>query len=119
MKVRFVLDENLPPRIEDALRSLDADIDVIRVGDPGAPAWGTPDPDILTYLESSRRALVTGNRRSMPRHLAEHMAAGRHHAGIAWVRRKTRFADLVDVLYLIWAADEAEQWTDRTDWLPY
>jgi predicted nuclease of predicted toxin-antitoxin system len=83
MKIRFLLDENLPPRIEDVLRDLDAQIDVIRVGDPGTPTLGTLDPDILTYLESSQRVLVTGNRRSIPKHLAAHMAAGRHHFGIA------------------------------------
>ena len=119
MKIRFLLDENLPPRIEGALRDLDAQIDVIRVGDPGTPTLGTLDPDILTYLESSQRVLVTGNRRSIPKHLAAHMAAGRHHFGIAWVRRGTRFSDLVDAIYLVWAAAEAEEWADRTDWLPY
>jgi len=65
MKIRFLLDENLPPRIEGALRDLDAQIDVIRVGDPGTPTLGTLDPDILTYLESSQRVLVTGNHRSI------------------------------------------------------
>ncbi len=119
MKIRFLLDENLPPRIEDALHKLDVQVDVKRVGDPGAPVLGTRDPDLLTYLESSQRVLVTGNRRSFPKHLAAHMAAGRHHFGIAWVRRGTRFSDLVDALYLVWVASEAEEWVDRADWLPY
>jgi hypothetical protein len=35
------------------------------------------------------------------------------------VRRGARFSDLVDAIYLVWAAAEAEEWADRTDWLPY
>jgi hypothetical protein len=36
MKVRFLLDENLSPRLKAALLRLNPAIDVVRVGDPGA-----------------------------------------------------------------------------------
>jgi len=66
MKVRFLLDENLPPRLKAALLRLNPAIDVVRVGDPGAPQSGTPDPDVLRYLELSQQILITLNRKSMP-----------------------------------------------------
>jgi hypothetical protein len=37
MKVRFLLDENLSPKLRAALKRLDSQIDAIRVGDAGAP----------------------------------------------------------------------------------
>jgi len=42
MKVRFLLDENLSPRLKVALLRLNPVIDVVRVGEPGAPQLGTP-----------------------------------------------------------------------------
>jgi len=78
MKVRFLLDEHLSPRLKMALLRLAPMADILRVGDPGAPALGTLDPDLLRYLELSQRVLVTANRVSMPAHLNAHWAAGGH-----------------------------------------
>ena len=61
MKVRFLLDENLSPRLKVALLRLNPIVDVVRVGDPDAPPLGTRDPDVLRYLETSQRLLVTSN----------------------------------------------------------
>lgn len=119
MRIRFLIDENLSPRLEQALKNMNADIDALRIGDPGAPPLGTLDPDILNDLQSAQRALVTDNRTSMPGHLTDHAAAGKHHGGIIWVRPKTGLKALVNALCLVWVASEAEEWMDRTDWLPY
>lgn len=72
MKVRFLLDENEPPRLKAALLRFDPVIDILRVGESGAPQLGTLDPDILCYLELSQRILVTSNRVSMPAHIQAH-----------------------------------------------
>ncbi|WP_173401013.1 hypothetical protein [Planktothrix agardhii] len=37
MKVRFLLDENLPPKLKLAVQRFNPDIDIIRVGEPEAP----------------------------------------------------------------------------------
>lgn len=62
MKIQFLLDENLSPRLKTALLRLDPDINVLRVGDADAPALQTSDPDIIQYLVSRKRLLVTDNR---------------------------------------------------------
>lgn len=49
MKVRFLLDESESSRLKAALLHLNPAIDVLRVGDPGAPPLGTPDPEVLRY----------------------------------------------------------------------
>ncbi|MEB3147616.1 MAG: hypothetical protein VKL60_01160 [Sphaerospermopsis sp.] len=59
MKIRFLLDENLSPKIKFAVLRLNPAIDIVRVGDPDAPALGTLDPELLRYLEVSQRLLVT------------------------------------------------------------
>ena len=62
MKVRFLLDENLPPRLKVAILRFNPAIDVLRVGAPDTPPLGTLDPELLRYLELSQRLLVTNNR---------------------------------------------------------
>jgi hypothetical protein len=118
MKIRFLLDENLNPRIKVALRHYDPAIDVLRVGDLDTPPLGTLDPHILRYLESSRRLLVTDNRHTMPGHAAEYFAAGGHHWGIFLVDAHASIGRIAEAMYLLWAASEAEEWVDQEQWLP-
>jgi hypothetical protein len=118
VKIRFLIDENLSPDIKLALVRFDASIDVIRIGETNAPSFGTLDPAILIYLEQSQRLLVTNNRKSFPVHIQNHHNAGRHHCGIALVRRGTSRRRLIDELCLLWSAAEAEEWIDRVDWIP-
>ena len=119
MNMRFLLDENLTPRLKAALWRYDATIDVLRVGEESAPPLGTLDPDILRYLEATQRFLVTDNRSSIPSYTADHLATSGHHWGIAWIRPETRMGRIVESLYLIWATSEAEEWLDRTMWIPF
>jgi hypothetical protein len=118
MKVRFLLDENLDPRIITALLRRDPAIDIQRVGDPDAPPRATPDPDILRYAEQTQRLLVTNNRASMDVHLAAHYAAGGRHWRVFRLRDRASLGTIIEALYLLWAAREAEEWLDYTDWIP-
>ena len=118
MKMRFLLDEQLSPRLKTALLRLAPTADIVRVGDPGAPALGTLDPELLRYLDRSRRALVTANRVSMPAHLEAHWAAGGHLWGFLWIRPGTSLGRLAQELQLIWETSAAEEWIDRVDWIP-
>lgn len=119
MKVRFLVDENLSPRLQLALRRTYAELDVLRVGDSGAPPLGTLDPDLLRYLEMDQRMLITDNRVSMPVHVAVHNAAGGHHWGIMTIRAGASMGQLVSALALVWEASAAEEWIDRMDWIPF
>lgn len=118
MKIRFLIDENLSPRLKMAVLHLSPHIDIIRVGDPDAPTLGTKDPEILQYLEWSQRALITDNRVSMPDHLDDHWKDGGHIGGLFWVRPTTAIGRLAQEIYLIWEASEAEEWIDQLAWLP-
>ena len=119
MKIRFLLDQNLSPQIAEALWRYDPAIDVLAIGQAGAPPFGTLDPEILMYCEAKQRALVTENHSSMPIHEPAHFAASRHHAGIFQLRRQLGIGEIANALCLIWAACEAEEWIDQTVWTPF
>ncbi len=119
MKISYLSDENLSPRIKNAILRYNKDIDILRVGDENAPSLGTSDPDILLFLERSKRTLVTDNRATMPNHAYAHLASGGHHWGILEVRPKTSAKELIDVLCLIWEASDAEEWIDQIQWIPF
>ncbi|MCP4106283.1 MAG: hypothetical protein GY749_12210 [Desulfobacteraceae bacterium] len=119
MKICYLLDENLSPRIKLAILRYNKEIDILRVGDENAPSLGTSDPDILLFLERSRRTLVTDNRATMPEHTYAHLASGGHHWGILEVRPKTTVKELIDVLCLLWEASDAEEWIDQIQWIPF
>lgn len=117
MKLCFLIDENLSPRLKTTLNRHYPMIDVLRVGDDGAPAFSTLDPDILHYLEASQRALITDNRASMPVHLSEHAATGGMYWGIFSVRKNAPLGPLAELIALYWEVTEAEEWIDRVEWL--
>jgi Domain of unknown function (DUF5615) len=101
LKVRFLLDENLPPRLKTALLQLNPQIDVTPVGEPSASPTRTLDPEILMYLEASQRLLVTDDRSSMPGHPTDRWSEGGHIWDLLWVRPRTLLSKLVQDLLLV------------------
>jgi hypothetical protein len=118
MRPRFLLDEHVNRAIQRQLRRLDVRIEVLAIGDPGAPPSGTSDPDILAWLEESGYILVTENRSTMPVHLSDHFAAGRHIPGLFWIRPGVGIGHIIEELYLIWFASEAKEYRNRTLFIP-
>lgn len=119
MSIRFLIDENLSPRLKPALLRLEPRVDILYIGELGAPPLSTPDPDILQFLELTQRLLITDNRSSMPGHIADHLAAGGHFWGMCWLRYKMPIGRLAQELYLIWGASTPEEWLDRVEWIPF
>jgi len=119
MRIRFLLDENLSPDLKISLLRLNPNLDILRVGEPDAPLLGTLDPEILDYVASFQRLLVTNNRRSMPGHLKNHWDKGGRIWGLLWLRPSANLEIWAEELYLIWEASEAEEWIDRVDWIPF
>jgi predicted nuclease of predicted toxin-antitoxin system len=72
--VRYLLDEHINPLLRRELLRAAPDLEAWIIGDPGAQRRGTLDPDILLWCEANHFCLVTNNRKSMPRHLVDHLA---------------------------------------------
>ena len=59
----FLLDEHVPPFIQAQLARLEPNLRVYMIGDDLAPVRGTPDPDVLLWIEAHGCLLVTNNHR--------------------------------------------------------
>ncbi|MFN3761866.1 MAG: DUF5615 family PIN-like protein [Anaerolineae bacterium] len=117
-RLRYLLDEHIPRAVQRQLRRRDLQIEVLTVGDPGAPSSGTPDPEILAWIEENGYILVTENRRTLPAYLMAHFASGRHIPGLFWLRPRTSIGEIVEELYLIWQVCTAEEFFDQALYLP-
>lgn len=82
MTLKYLLDENVDQVYKREYRKRNPELVMWAVGDPGAPRKSTLDPDILCWCEEHNFILVTNNRKSMPVHLADHIAQGRSVPGI-------------------------------------
>lgn len=119
MRPRFLLDEHIPRAVMAAVHRLEPAIDLLAVGSEGGPPLGALDPAILQWCEQEQRILITNNRKSMPAHIADHLAAGHHHWGIFTVHdAEPAIGALADSIYLIWGASDAEEHIDTLNWMP-
>lgn len=94
------------------------EIEIRVVGGDMAPPLGTPDLDILSWLESEGYILVSRNRSTMPQPLREHLATGRHVPGIILLRPQSSIGRIIDEPLLIWGAAYHEEYQDRITYIP-
>ncbi len=114
----FLLDEHVPPFIQAQLAQMEPDLRVYIIGEDVAPVRGTLDPDVLIWIEAHDCMLITNNRASMPGHLADHLALGRHVPGIVQLPRRMNIRAILDDLWLIWAAAHPDEFQDQIVHLP-
>jgi Domain of unknown function (DUF5615) len=88
------------------------------VGELNVPAKGTLDPDILMWCEEHSFLLVTDNRRSMPRHLRDHLAAGHQIPGILVLRPRANLGEIVEELLMISEVGEIEDFQNSISFIP-
>ena len=94
------------------------DLTAWEVGDPAAPSLGSPDPVLLDWCAEHNFMLLTNNRRSMPAHLADQVAQGRHVPGIFTVRNDMDIHLVVEQLILILGASLPDEYQDQIRYLP-
>lgn len=116
--IRYLLDENTDPLFRTELLRREPEMVVWRVDDPGAPPGETSDAVILTWCEENGFILVTNNRKSMPGHLQDHLALGRHSPGILELNPNMGIGETIDELVLIWSASSSDEYQDLLLYLP-
>ncbi len=114
MRPRFLLDEHLKHAIQEQL----PEMHVRLIGDEDAPPLGTPDPDILVWIEHNNYILITNNRTTIPSHLTEHLQVGGHVPGILCFPQRTSIGTYVKELRRIWNAFTPERHQDVILYLP-
>lgn len=114
----FLIDENLPPALAMQMRQREPYIQVLAIGQPGAPVKGTADRPLLRWVEENGYLLVTNNRSSMPGHLRDHLTTGRHVPGILITPFALDIGLVVEELLLIWGASLPDEYQDRIVYMP-
>jgi hypothetical protein len=117
MNLKYLLDENLAPLYRSQILQRVPELVVWMVGDPTAPPKSTPDPDILIWCEERDFVLVTNNRSSMPVHLADHLALGRHVPGILILNPNLSVGETIEELILLAQTSLEDEFRDRIGYL--
>lgn len=115
---RFLIDENMTPEYRTQLLRHEPSLTVLAVGDEGAPAKSTADPDILVWCEQNDFTLITNNRKSMPQHLSDHLDEGNHVPGIFTINIEEPMGKIIQELLLIVGASAKEEYIDRITYIP-
>jgi hypothetical protein len=115
VKVRFLGDANFNQRIVAGLLLREPGIDF------ALPQAMIPermkDPDVLDLAHLSGRIVVSHDVTTMP-HWFGRRVEERSCAGLILVPENVPIRDAIEDLLMIWHVTEAEEWTDRVEWLP-
>ena len=114
--LRYLIDEHLLDFVT-RLRRLAPELVVIGIGDPGAPARGTADPEVLIWCGQHAMVLVSADYRTMGHHFDAHLAAGRSSPGVVLVNAGLSDAEAVDLLILVATVLEPSELRDRLRFL--
>lgn len=117
--MRYLCDEHVAKALAVALSHREPAVEVYYVGEPGAPPYRTPDPDLIRFAGAEGLTLLTLDRNTLLGHLNDHWAAGGHTWGVFLLKPGASWQRLIDDLLLIWSASEAEDWRDRVEYLPW
>ena len=115
---RYLIDENISGVYRTQLLHHEPSLTVLMIGDEGAPARGTSDPEILHWCEQNHFNLITNNRKSMPQHLVDHLAAGCHVPGIIMINSGVPMGTILDDLILIAGASHEDEFRDHIIYIP-
>lgn len=122
MPLRYLLDENQRGLLWQVIQRHNGRglyvLDVVRVGDPVELPLGVDDPTILEWAEQEQRILVTFDKASIPNHLNNHLASGKHSPGVFILVRDDRPMEVLDFLVIAAWRTDTEEWADRFQYIP-
>ena len=115
MRVRFLADANFNQKVVAGLLLKEPAIDF------ALPQTLIPDrmkdSEILDLALLSGRVVVSHDVTTMP-HWFDRCLEERGCAGLILVPTKISIREAIDDLLVIWHVTEAEEWTNRIEWLP-
>lgn len=115
---RYLIDENISKTYRRQLQYYNPSLKVLAIGDEGAPTRGTSDPEILKWCEKNNFTLVTNARKTMPRHLAAHLAGGHKVPGVFIINLNMPMGELLDELIRIAVTYPDDQFLDQLVFIP-
>ncbi len=124
MPLLFLLDEDTRDNsLVNAIEQHNVDqpsepLDVLRVGDDGAPPTGTQDPDLIEWAVLANRLIISQDRNTLIDEHDRYVAAGHQTPGVLMVLPRTTIAELVKSLALIAHYSEPEEWQNLVRFIP-
>jgi predicted nuclease of predicted toxin-antitoxin system len=115
MKVRFQADSDLNEDIVTGVVRREPMIDFQTASEANLRVL--KDPEVLALAAREDRILVTHDRRTMPRHFADFIFNEKS-PGVMIIAQKVSVNVAIEELLLIWAASDAEEWTNLIVDLP-
>lgn len=83
-----------------------------------AKLHGVGDGEVLDIAAMQGRILVSQDFRTMPKHFAEFLSAGRSSPGVFLIKQRPPLAALIDELVLVWTASTPDDWTNQIVEIP-
>ena len=121
MPLAFLLDENqrglLWRYIQRHNLKRAYPLDAVRVGDTADLSLASDDPAVLLWAERENRIIVSQDRKTLAKHLADHLTTGHRCPGIFQIRG-TRLHDVLDFLVCAAYASEPAEWENRIVFVP-
>jgi hypothetical protein len=109
MKIRFQADNDLDQRIVVATKRLDPTIDFQRAH--ALKLHGVADTLVLKKTADEGRVLVSHDRRTLPEFFKEFISREAS-PGVIIVSQRLPVGRAAELLYLLWAASEAEEYVN-------
>lgn len=116
MKVKFQADADPDGRVLRGLRRAAPEIDIRSAADARLAALN--DIQVLQLAAAEGRVLVTQDRRTMPGHFQRFVRSGANSPGVVLLREGISIATAIEQLLVLWAASEADEWSNRLLWIP-
>jgi hypothetical protein len=121
MSVKFLFDENIGGALWEAVRSFNQyalfPIEALRVGDSTDLPKGADDATVLRWAERNGRVLVSLDKRTLPNHLARHLAAGHHLPGLFLISHVTSIDEIIELLAVAAQSEDPLAWQDLIEYL--
>jgi hypothetical protein len=114
--IRFQADADLDQDIVAAVRRREPTVDFASAAEGGV--IGLLDPEVLEIASNQGRILITHDRRTMPEHFRDRVAGGKPSPGVFIVSQFEPIGSVVEVLTMVWAASNSEEWQNQVLHLP-
>ena len=109
MKIRYQADNDLDQRIVVATRRLDPAIDFQTARSLGL--HHLPDPQVLALTAQQGRILVSHDRKTLPDHF-KMLVESSISPGVIIISQKIGIGKAANLLHLLWAASDAEEFVN-------
>lgn len=114
--MRFAADENFNGRVLKGLLTRLPDLELVRVQD--TVMVHASDPDLLDWLASENRILLTHDVETIPGFAYERVRAGLPFPGVIEVRMTVRMGQILDELEIILGAGKPEDFENIIRYVP-